>query len=538
VALAVAFPHPSVAPRGGRPAGHGSAVGPVHAPRAGEPPGRRPQSTARKNDVGAEPPRPDPGTSSTGVQFTVGPDTAVIPRVPRSWSWSISTRSPRPGELVAAPVPVDGTGHDADVDRPLRPRRVVSADPCPPPRPSRTPYYCATVLARLRSVPWADLEHAYGSAFDVPRDLRALRSRRSAVRANARWRLESTIFHQGGRFEASAYAVPFLLELLADPAVPEREEILELLALLAVGYDEEWLPDGFPVGDHRREAAGGEEVLRAAPPCRVGRPGTGPTARFAYWMSLDAERMLRAGTHIELRVYDEVRAGAPLFRALLRADDRRLRVRAAYLLGWFVEDAAETVPVLRTATGDPDVVVAAVALVALGLLGDAGPGGRIAETALDHDDDVVRWAAAVALARLRGADAGPRVSAQLRSWTTRGAERHSEIPYLDGDLGGHAALALRQLGDGEADAGFDALLARLGSPGSPTLTPLGEALLSAFPDGPVPAGTAFAALDRRQQRLVRVLADSPGVWGLVDVSLVLRQYGLPDGIGAMRAWTG
>jgi len=47
--------------------------------------------------------------------------------------------------------------------------------------------------------------------------------------------VDCNIYHQGSRYEASVYAVPFLLGLLADPATPDRVQILPLLAGLAVG---------------------------------------------------------------------------------------------------------------------------------------------------------------------------------------------------------------------------------------------------------------------------------------------------------------
>jgi hypothetical protein len=45
---------------------------------------------------------------------------------------------------------------------------------------------------------------------------------------------------------------PFLLELAADPELPERHEIVALLAHLAVGYDKEWLPETIPIARIRR----------------------------------------------------------------------------------------------------------------------------------------------------------------------------------------------------------------------------------------------------------------------------------------------
>jgi hypothetical protein len=49
------------------------------------------------------------------------------------------------------------------------------------------------------------------------------------------WHLCGNIWHQGSVYEATAYAVPFLVQLAADPLVPDRLGILQLLALIATG---------------------------------------------------------------------------------------------------------------------------------------------------------------------------------------------------------------------------------------------------------------------------------------------------------------
>ena len=80
-------------------------------------------------------------------------------------------------------------------------------------------------MDRLDSIPWKDLKHAYGSAEDVP-DL--LRSLRAASPDNAYdegsplWCLFGNIWHQGTIYEATSYAVPFLLELAvtSHPSFP------------------------------------------------------------------------------------------------------------------------------------------------------------------------------------------------------------------------------------------------------------------------------------------------------------------------------
>jgi hypothetical protein len=396
------------------------------------------------------------------------------------------------------------------------------------------------MLEGLSDVAWAELEHAYGSAADVPDLIRALRAADPEARKKARWHLYGNIFHQGTRYEASAYAVPFLLELLADPATPERTELMGLLTSLAIGYDESWLPDGFPAASYRERAVGGEEVLRAAP---TPTGDEDDDSGYRYWESLDEQQQERMFAHIELAVYDAVRAGVPLFCALLADDDPRLRVSAAYALAWFGEDAATSVAPLASAAGDPEASVGATALVALGLTGAGDTTAQTIQAALSDHRDIVRWGAAVALAKLHGHNADTSVATELLTWAGGDSDSRTEIPYLDGDVAGFAGLALSQLGDIHADPAFDALLARIPLVNGPESLPVvGEALRRAFPDGRIAADVRFADLDPEQQRLLRALAASPSTWGwgqygnFGNFSLMISEYGLPHSAEAMGSF--
>jgi hypothetical protein len=84
----------------------------------------------------------------------------------------------------------------------------------------------APALAGLDEVPWAALHHAYGPADDVPGDLRALRSPDPAIRHGAHASLRGSVYHQGTRWQASAYTVPFLIALV--DAVELRETMVDL----------------------------------------------------------------------------------------------------------------------------------------------------------------------------------------------------------------------------------------------------------------------------------------------------------------------
>ncbi|MFE1960586.1 hypothetical protein [Streptomyces sp. NPDC059479] len=100
------------------------------------------------------------------------------------------------------------------------------------------------VFTDLDAQPWAELEHAYGSAEDVPALLRGLASEDEEEVSSALGELYGSIFHQGSVYEATARAVPYLAGLAA--AGVQSLELLLLLGEIAESGDER---DG--------EAAGG-----------------------------------------------------------------------------------------------------------------------------------------------------------------------------------------------------------------------------------------------------------------------------------------
>lgn len=91
------------------------------------------------------------------------------------------------------------------------------------------------MLEGLDQIDWEQIEHAYGPATDVPDLLRALASDDKEVRDKATTHLFGNIWHQGTVYQATAYAVPFLIELLEQPTVADKDMILCLLQNIATG---------------------------------------------------------------------------------------------------------------------------------------------------------------------------------------------------------------------------------------------------------------------------------------------------------------
>ncbi|GAA2405481.1 hypothetical protein GCM10010420_36610 [Streptomyces glaucosporus] len=405
-------------------------------------------------------------------------------------------------------------------------------------------------LAGLDAVDWAALEHAYGAADDVPGQLRALCEADADGRQKALQGLYGNIFHQGSRYEASAAAVPFLARMAADVSLPDRHEVLELLAALAIGYDDAHLPGGVDVAGWRRKiaefAARDPEQVRAEYDTWVEEaPDEGERrVREMRRAMFDFDAHLRAAG-AELGAYDAVRQEVPALCALLGDGDPAVRAATAYLVAWFPEEADRTVPqLLRLLDHETDQAVVATALVAAGLLGDATLTDGL-RPFLAAGDRAVRWAAATALARLGSTEAGATVGAEVLAELAAAEADPPEpgppgILFHEGNLRGYAAASLTLLADRYPAEALDAVTDGLAATAGPAGFAVAAAALHLAFGPQRPAGLPeFADLDSRQQRLVRVLAAlDEDTWRWVNFLEILRAWGLPQDRAAMRAYAG
>jgi hypothetical protein len=319
----------------------------------------------------------------------------------------------------------------------------------------------------LATVDWGLLTHAYGSAEDIPDQLRALASADPSTRARAYEELDSRVCHQGSRFEASEHVAPFLVDLGGDPTTPDRPGVLRLLAALAIGFDRWWLPATYPVAEVRRDVGGKagltvEGLQRELDDWVAGAP----TGRIRAARAADAETREvteeRDAEKWALAAYDAVRRGVGVYREALDCGDPQVRLWAAYLLGWFPEErVASLPPLVRRLEVEPDPSVAATTAIATGLVAPAADAAtwRALMGRLRAQQQVERWAAAIALARMDQLPDRGVVEALYR------CVRHAEplvhsVPYLEGDLPGLAALALADLEAAAAPERLDVLAGR------------------------------------------------------------------------------
>lgn len=176
----------------------------------------------------------------------------------------------------------------------------------------------------LDSISWSALRHAYGSAWDVPAQLRALRSGNAEIKENAQRSLCSNIFHQGDRYEATAYAVPCLLKVLEDSSSSAfaRVFLIGLLVHLALGYADTFLPNGvnFPEWQEFAEKKQGPEFEAEMHQSHEGFVNRAKNHEERASCNEFRNRMLEKHCRRakdELAAYKAVKAGVPVFQTCL-----------------------------------------------------------------------------------------------------------------------------------------------------------------------------------------------------------------------------
>jgi hypothetical protein len=245
------------------------------------------------------------------------------------------------------------------------------------------------MLDGLDRINWGSLHHANGPARDVPGNIRALASADEKVREEALSELFGTIWQKGTVYEASAPAVPFLIELLREPSVETKIEILDLLACLASASSNLDINarSNSDVDQSSRRTPGVEEKL----------------AREVRWVQA---------------AHEAVEAGAPVYLELLDNDDCwETRLAAANVLGRCIAHREICAAALRDSFSratDPrehfglllcleDVARAADAGFLKAIIGSEPDPHALLESSMPPPSPgFLRWAAAVGMARIEG----------------------------------------------------------------------------------------------------------------------------------------
>ncbi|MEU8949327.1 HEAT repeat domain-containing protein [Streptomyces sp. NPDC048489] len=405
-----------------------------------------------------------------------------------------------------------------------------------------------TLLTGLDEVDWSNLNHAYGTAADVPGHLRALCGIDEQARQHAVSSLFNHLAHQGSRCQASPYAVPFLSRIALAGPDPAREHALELLSGLAVNRDEEHeIINGADIAAWRAEAA--ENAPEKLLPLYKKDLATEQDEQRRRNLQ-DMRDWVAAGNPVaardaSMRSYDAVLAELPLLASLLDDEDPRIRTKTAYLLAWFPEWASTSLPLLlRSAAHEDEVVTKATALVALGILGTTALQESLG-TYLDAEDGLVRWAAAVAIAQTARTSTTKIDDPLLdRAVTELAAAASAPAPvpatdYSEGDLHSHTADVLLALPSSPTSRA--AVAACLPSVSTHLRASRAKAVLPDLFPNPLPdPRPQYADLAQPQQQVLYALADlDEGWWNTAgDIGEHLTTHRLPDTHAKLRTYTG
>ncbi|MFF3615641.1 HEAT repeat domain-containing protein [Streptomyces sp. NPDC002580] len=194
----------------------------------------------------------------------------------------------------------------------------------------------------IDEVDWASMEHAYGSAADVPELLRGLASPYPQERETALDGMYGAVHHQGDVYDSTLAAVPFLLALAGDAELPDRGGIVELLTSIG----------GSGAGDD------------------FGEPGEDDGADVVA--ARDAEDH-RDDNHAMART--AIRAGAAVFLGLMTDGDAEVRRAAPAALVRFHGEPPRVLALLRERLADePEDGVRLALVEGLGLFARLHPG--------------------------------------------------------------------------------------------------------------------------------------------------------------------
>lgn len=372
-------------------------------------------------------------------------------------------------------------------------------------------------LNLLEQTDWASLKHAYGSAADVPDQIRCLTSDDKETRDKALWHLYGNIFHQGTRYQASPYAVPCLYALLSDPSTPARHDIVELLVAIAIGYTEYYIPDGFPVEDFRRKM---DDHMR----------------NLTDEEREDAEEF-GVGPQVELDCYDAVARQLPLLVELTKSELPELRRAAIYALAWFPEFKAQSITAIYEVLDTHSQVLDIVhCLLALALISKNG--GTSVETLasfLKHSSIAVRGAAAIAAAQnIQQAEI-----IDLLLQTTISADavendfKDGKLLFNEGDLPTYAGQVLLHADSGNYPRIVQAMenvLMQVKNPQSALTTVSTMLNMILVENGELIHKAALDLQDWQRQGLKTIAEYGPWkIRGMINVnfSLMMNRFGLP-----------
>jgi hypothetical protein len=353
------------------------------------------------------------------------------------------------------------------------------------------------MLETLNSVPWSELEHAYGEASEVPDLIRALASPEQEEYESAIGRLWYTVIHQGTVYSSTAYVVPFFCELLEAPEVQNKAELLYYLATIAHGAS---YADVHVREKERRETPEMQKRI----------------AEELSWVQAAS---------------DAVSDGYATYLRLVRSPDPKLRAFAAYTLSRCQSHAAEVVPVMKQhLTVEASPLVRANFLLSLGLLLQNNE-----ETALffmhvlqEAEDPFIQTAAAMGCAfamKKQTSQEALKVLIQSYELPPTVKEQFDELPFAYTDLDACVSTSLRCIGLSIAPLVVPTLLRAVRHSNSWSGLTLVPNLLSfALGDQKITRTMTVDDLTALQRDALTAIYETVDLWGLGNMSFAVGSF--------------
>lgn len=374
------------------------------------------------------------------------------------------------------------------------------------------------MLERLDDIDWQSLSHAYGSAADVPDQLRALAFGENEEREAVLWSLYGNIYHQGTVYQATAYAVPFLVEILTAPTFHYKAEILYLLAHLASGHsyldahqDFEW---------EKQKAAADPEGYQAQMREELG------------WVKAARDAVLHH--HAD-------------YIALLDADEPKSRATAAYLLSCFLEHHPQFLPAIyKRLEKESDSAIEGGLLLTVGYLSpyESAESRALVEPYLAPDNPLItRWAAAMTLSRLLNPNPPDEVLTlfvkilQSNEAIAELDDAITALPWCDGGILGATCTTLGFMSKARVAPYLTQIFSALPEVSWMHMASVVYALLNLVFEGQaMPQNYTVAELDELQRRTLTAIADHTLEIRMEDgklaqnanITSLLRSFQLPD----------
>jgi hypothetical protein len=375
------------------------------------------------------------------------------------------------------------------------------------------------MLKGLDDISWSDLSHAYGAATDVPGRIRAIATGDERARQEAFEGLGYSIYHQGTVYSATAYAVPYLIELVTLVANDDvRSHLYSFLALLRNGS--------------------GYYSVHAPVIESFSHKGLTPPAAEERRLLIEEEATWVKATHAA------VDRAIPVCLNDLGHSSPEVRKWAADLLGQC--GAKEAVgPLVALLETDSDANVLATALLALGMIGDTAALAAVHANATSGSP-VVSACAAYAEIQLSGVTTRPEIVAMLaRAVVDESFEDLDEIlpVRIHSGLPGMAMKALGELGPTAGQAAGPILMKALDEGGG-YIDCYFENLLSALLKVTFPSASAprrADSLSPRERAILEELLAMNRAWGFFTEHIRPRQFaafGLPGSRDELNEWLG